>query len=143
MTQIGNNISKSGASILSRTALNIGDTENLVMDQLEALQRREHRDTRDFSAFQKRSCQLKEGKEARKCCKNAQNKNNRYFCTTILFKSQDWYLTNHGSRTSPQDDGDKPIIDLAQSQQTLYVHTLTDVQTCHVHRQIWYEHVVG
>ena len=65
MTQIGNNISKSGASILSRTALNIGETENLVMDQLEALQRREHRDTLDFSALQKRSCQLKEGKKKR------------------------------------------------------------------------------
>ena len=46
--QIGNNTSKSEPSIQSRTALNAGEMENLVTDQLEAVQRWEHRDTRDI-----------------------------------------------------------------------------------------------
>ena len=46
--QIGNNTSKSAASIQSKTALNAREMENLVTDQLEAVQQREHRDTRDF-----------------------------------------------------------------------------------------------
>ena len=48
MTQIENDISKSEASIQIRTAVNAGEMENLVTDQLEAVQQREHRDTRDF-----------------------------------------------------------------------------------------------
>ena len=75
VTQIGNNTSKSGASILRRTTLNAGETEDLVMDQLEALQRREHTATRDFPK--------------QVCCNNAQNEANRCFCTTILSNSQD------------------------------------------------------
>ena len=43
VTQIGNNISKSEASIQIRTALHAGEMENLVTDQLEAVQQREHR----------------------------------------------------------------------------------------------------
>ena len=46
VTQIGNNSSMFGASIQSRTALNVGEMENLATDQLEAVQQREHRDTR-------------------------------------------------------------------------------------------------
>ena len=64
----------------------------------------------------------------RKCCNNA----NRCFCTTILLKWQDWYSTGHGSHTPLQDDGDKPMMDLAQRLQTWYVHA-----------QNWYEHVVA
>ena len=45
--QIGNNTSKSEGPIQSRTALNAGEMENLVTDQLEAVQQRKHRDTRD------------------------------------------------------------------------------------------------
>ena len=37
VTQIGNNTSKSGESTQSRTALNAGETQNWVMDQLEAV----------------------------------------------------------------------------------------------------------
>ena len=48
MTQIENDTSKSEASIQIRTAVNAGEMENLVTDQLEAVQQREHRDTRDF-----------------------------------------------------------------------------------------------
>ena len=143
VTQIGNNTSKSGASTQSRTALNAGETENLVMDQLEALQRREHRDTRDFLGTRtnsRRRCQYQEGKEARECCNNAQNKANRCFCTTILFNSQDWYSTGHGSHTPLQDDGDESMMDLARNLQTLCVHAFADMQTWYVRTQTWYEH---
>ena len=43
VTQIGNHTSKSETSIQSRIALNVGETENLVTDHLEAVQQREHR----------------------------------------------------------------------------------------------------
>ena len=94
VTQIKNNTSKCDASIQSRTALNAGETENLVTDQLEAVQQTEHRDTRDLldtGTSSRRRWQYQEGQEARECCNNVQNKSNRCFCTTILFKSQDWY----------------------------------------------------
>ena len=136
-TQIGNNTSKPETSIQSRTALNAGETENLVTDQLEAVQQREHRGTRDFlgtGTSSRRRFQYQEGKEGRECCNNAQNTANRCFCTTIQFKSQDWYSTGHGSHTPLQDDGDKPMMDLAQGLQTLYVHTLAGMQTWYVHR---------
>ena len=131
VTQVGNHTSKSEASIQSRTALNAGETESSVTDQMEAGQRREYKDTRDFldtRTSSRRRCQYQEGEELRKCC----NKADRCFCTTTLFKSQDWYSTGHGSRTPLQDDGDKPMKDLAQSLQTWYVHT-----------QTWYEHTVA
>ena len=63
--------------------------KNLVTDQLEAIQQRERRDTRDFlgtGTSSRRGCQYQEGKEARGCC-NAQNKATRCFGTTMLFKS--------------------------------------------------------
>ena len=44
--QIGNNTSKSVASIQKVTALNAGEMENVVADRLEARQQREHRGTR-------------------------------------------------------------------------------------------------
>ena len=44
--QIGNNTSKSEASIQKVTALNVGEMDNVVADRLEARQQREHRDTR-------------------------------------------------------------------------------------------------
>ena len=47
MTQIGNNTSKSGVSIQSKTALNVGEMESLATDQLEAIQQREHREIRE------------------------------------------------------------------------------------------------
>ena len=117
---------------------------NLVTDPLEAVQQRKHRDTRDVlgtGTSSRRRCQYQEGQEARECCKNTQNKYNRCFCTTILFNSQDWYCTGHGSYTPLQNVGDKPMMDLAQSLQTLYVHTLADMQTWYVRTQSWYEHV--
>ena len=67
MTQIGSNTSKSEASIQSRTALNVGEMENLVTDQLDAVQQREHRNTRDFLSIGTSSrcrCQCQEGKNA-------------------------------------------------------------------------------
>ena len=131
VTQIGNNISESEALIQSRTALNAGEMKNSVTDQLEAGQRREYEDTRDFldtRTSSRRRCQYQEGAELRKCC----NKANRNLCTAILFKSQDWYSTSHVSHTPLQDDGDKPTMDLAQSLQTWYVHT-----------QTWHEHTVA
>ena len=85
--------------------------ENLATDQLQALQQREHRDTRDVlrtGTSSRRRCQYQEGQEARNCCDNTKNKANRCFCTTILFKLQDWYYTGNGSHTPLQDDGDKP-----------------------------------
>ena len=136
VTQIGNNNSRSEASIQIKTALNAGEMENLVTDQLEAVQQREHRDTRDLlgtGTSSRRGCQYQEGKEARECCNNAQTKANRCFCTTILFKSKDLYSTGHGSHTPLQDDGDKPMMDQAQSLQTVYVHILADMQTWYVH----------
>ena len=48
VAQIGNHISKSEASIQSGIALNAGETENSVTDQLEAGQQREYKDVRDF-----------------------------------------------------------------------------------------------
>ena len=93
VTQIGNNISKSEASIQSRTALNAGEMETSVTDKLEAVQQREHR----TGTSSRRRCQYQEGKEARECCNNTQNNANRCFCTAILFKSQDWHSTGHGS----------------------------------------------
>ena len=77
VTQIGNNTSTSGASIQSRTALNVGEMKILATDQLEAVQQREHRDTRDFlfsGTSSRRRCQNQEGKEARTCCNKTQNK---------------------------------------------------------------------
>ena len=64
----------------------------------------------------------------RKCC----NKANRCLRTKMLFKSQDWYSASHGSHTPQQDDGDKPMMDLAQNLQTWNVHT-----------QTWSEHRVA
>ena len=125
VTQIENNVSESEASIQSRTALNAGEMENSVTDQLEAGQRRESKGTRDFldtRTSSRRRCQYQEGEELRKCC----NKANRSFCTLMLFKSQDWFSTSHGYHTPLQDDGDKPTMDLAQSLQRLgmYIYRL-------------------
>ena len=119
--QIGNNTSKSEASIQSVTALDVGETDKSLTDRLEAGQQREHRDMRDFlgtGTGSRRRCQYQEGKEVRDCCNNTQNKTNRCFCTTILLKTQDWYSTGHGSHTPLQDDGNKPMMVLAQSLQT-------------------------
>ena len=146
VAQIGNNTSNSEALIQSRTALNAGEVENVATDQLEAVQQREHRDTREFpgtGTSSRRRCQYQEGREARECCNNTQNKANRCFCTTILFKLQDWYSTGHGSHTPLKDEGDKPMMDLAQSLQTLGVHALADLQTWCVRTQNWYEHVAA
>ena len=142
--QIGNNTSKSKASIHSRTALNAGETENLVTDQLEAVQQREHRDTQQFLGTGKssrRRCQYQEGKEARECCNNKQNQ-----IQSLLLVEQ--YCSNrkigvstgHGSHTPLQNDGNKLIMDLAQRLQTLGVHALADMQTCYVFTQTLYEH---
>ena len=66
---------------------------------------------------------------------NTQNKANRCFCTATLFKSQDWYSTGHASHTPLPDEGNKPMMDLARSLQTLSVHTSADVQTWYVRTQ--------
>ena len=139
--QIGNNTSKSEASFQSRTALNVGEMENLATDQLEAVQQREHKDTQDFlgtGTSSRRRCQYQEGKEARECCNNTQNKASRCFCTAIL------YSTGHGSHTPLPEDGDMPMMDL----QTLCAHSwrmlaLADMQTWYVRTQTWYEHVAA
>ena len=114
--QIGNNTSKSEASIESRTALNAGDTENVL--QLEVVQQGEHRETGTSS---RRRCQYQEGKEARECCNNTQNKANRCFCTTILFKSRDWYSTGHGSHI--------PRLGNRNGQLSVIANIETDAQT--------------
>ena len=74
--QIENDTSKSKASMQIRTALNDGEIKSLVTDQLEAVQQKEHRDTRDFlgtGTSSRRGCQYQEGKEARECCNHALN----------------------------------------------------------------------
>ena len=65
------------------------------------------------------------------------------FCTTILFKSQDWYSSGHGSHTPLPDEGNKPMMDLAHSLQTMGVHALADMQKWYVRTQTWYEHVAA
>ena len=124
------------------TALNAGETENFVTDQLEAEQQRERKVLRDFLGTRtssRRTCQYQEGEELRKYCNEA----NRCFCTAVLFKPQDWCSTGHGSHTPLQDDGDMPMMDLARSLQTLYVHTFADVQKWYVRTQTWYEYVAA
>ena len=146
VAQTGNNTSKSEASIQSRTALNVGEMENWATDQLEAVQQREHGDTREFlgtGTSWRRRCQYEEGKEARECCNITQNKANRSFCTTILFKSQDWYSTGHGSHSPLPDEGDKPMMARTQYQQKVGVYALVDLQTRYVRTQKWYEHVAA
>ena len=66
----------------------------------------------------------------RRCAQMLQQ--SQSFCTTILFKSQDWCSTGHGSHTPLQDDGYMPMMDLAQSLQTWCVRT-----------QNWCEHVAA
>ena len=122
VTQIEKITSKCGTSIQSRTALSVGEMENLATDQMEAVQLREHSDTREFlstGTSSRRRCQYQEGKEG------------------------DWYSTGHGSHTPLQDDGHKPMTDLAQSLHTMYSHTLTDVQTWCVLAQNWCEHIAA
>ena len=48
VAQIGNHTSKSEASIPSKTALNVGETEKSLTDRLEAEQRKANKDMRDF-----------------------------------------------------------------------------------------------
>ena len=117
VAQIGNHTSKSEASIQSGTALNPGETENSVTDHMEARRQSEYKDMRDFLGTRtssRRRCQYQKGEELRKCC----NKADSCFCTTMLFKSKDWYSTGHGSHTPLQDDGDKSMMDLAPRLQT-------------------------
>ena len=56
---------------------------------------------------------------------------------------QEWYSTGHGSHIPLQDDGDKPMMDLAKNPQTLGVHALADMQTWFVRTLSWYEHVAA
>ena len=122
VTQIGNNTSKSEASIQSWTALNVGEMDNLAMDQLETVQQREHRDTRDFlgtGTSSRRRCQYQEGKEARKCCNDTQNKAN---CCLYYIIVQIARLVFHRPwipHSPLQDEGDMPMMDLARNLQTL------------------------
>ena len=92
VAQIGNHTSKSEASIQSETALNAGETENLVTDQIEARHQREHKDVRYSWATRtssRRRLQFQEGTELRKYWRDA----NHCFSTAILFKLQDWCST--------------------------------------------------
>ena len=118
--------------------MNAGEIENLVTDQLEAIQQREYRDTRDFSGYRNKfETKISDLRQ------NVQNKANRCFCTTTLFKSQDWHFTGHGSHTPLQNDGDEPMMDLAQNLQIVGVHALADFQTWYVRTQTLYEHVAA
>ena len=90
--QIGNDTSKSEASIQSETALNAGETDNSSTDQLEARHQKEHKDVRyfwDTRTSSRRRLQYQEGKELRKYWKDA----NHRFSAAMLFKLQDWYST--------------------------------------------------
>ena len=103
-----------------------------MTDRLEAVQQREHRDTRDLVDTGTKMSVSRRKKKRANVAIPRKTKSNRCFCTTILFKSQDWYSTGHGSHTPLQDAGNKPMMDLAQSLQAWYGRT-----------QTWYEHVVG
>ena len=118
---IGNNTSKSEASIQRVTALNAGGMENLATDQLEAVQQREHRDTRDFlcnGTSSRRRCQYQEENKRANIATIRRTKPIVAFCYNIVRKLQDWCSTSHGNHTPLQDDGNKPMMDLAQSLQT-------------------------
>ena len=122
--QIGNNTSKTEASIQSRTALTAREMENLVTDQLEAAQPREHIRENFWVLQQVRDedVSIKQEEKRANVATIRKKKANRCFCTTIWFESQDWYSTGHGSHSPLPDDGDKSMMDLAQSLQTLGVH---------------------
>ena len=131
MTQIGNNTSKSGASIQSRTPFECWRNGEFVDGSIgSSTAKRTQRHARLSGS--RRRCQYQEGKEARKCCNNTQNNANRCFSATILFKLKGRYSTGHGSHIPLQDDGEKPMMDLAQSLQTWCART-----------QNWYEHVAA
>ena len=53
------------------------------------------------------------------------------------------FSASHESHTPLPDEGNKPMMDVAQNLQTLGVHALADMQTWYVRTQNWYEHVAA
>ena len=103
--------------IQSETALNAGETENYWVDQLEAIHQREHKDAWYFWIPE----QVPDEDFSIKKEKNCANIGTR-FSTAMLFKSQDWYSTDHGSHTPLQDEGDETMMDLVTGLQTRCEH---------------------
>ena len=127
--QIGNNSSKSEASIQSRTALNDGEMENLVTDQFGSSTAKRTQRFAKISGYRNKfetKMSLTERKRNRA--------NHCFLYYSVVSNRKGWYSTGHGSHTPPQDDGDKSMMDLAQSLQTLDVHALADLQTWYVRR---------
>ena len=117
VVQIGNNTSKSEASIQSVTALNVGETENSLTDRLKAGQQREHKDMRYFWIQE----QVRDEDFSIKKEKNCANVGTKPIFASVLqqhCKLQDWYSADHRSHTPLQDDGDVPMMDLAPRLQT-------------------------
>ena len=126
VTYIGNNTSKSGASIQSRTAFECWRNREFGDGSIGSITaRRTQRCERLYGYRNKFDTKMsdQEGKDVRECYNNTQNKANRCFCTTMLFKSQGWYSTGHGSHTPLQDDGVEPMLDLARNlQYSICIH---------------------
>ena len=127
VSQIGNHTSKSGASIQKATALNVGETENSLTDRLEAVQQREHRDTRDIlgsGTSSSRRCQYQEGKEAAnvgtkpifasvlQCCSN---------CRLVFYRTMDPAL-HYKRKVDEAHDGSGERLQPRCAQRPRHVH---------------------
>ena len=118
----GNNTSKSGESIQSRTALNAGETENFVLGTQRYARHSEFQnkfETKKSVQRRKRSARM-----LQQCAEQSQSLH--LYCNMVqiarLIFCRPWI----------PDDGNKPMMDLAQSLQIWYVHT-----------QIWCEHAAA
>ena len=112
VAQVGNHTSKSEASIQSVTALNVGETENSLTNQLKARQQTKHKDMRDFWIQE----QVRDEDFSIKKENNCANVGTKPIFASVLQQHcnlQDWYSTDHGSHTPLQDDGDEPMMGLA------------------------------
>ena len=102
ITQIASHTSKSEASIQSVTALNIGETENSLTDQLEASQQGEHKDMPYLWILE----HVRDENFSIKKEKNCVNIGTEPIFTSVLLlqccKLQVWY-----SNTPLQDDEDE------------------------------------
>ena len=67
--------------------MNAREMENLVTDQLEAVQQRKHRDMRDVlgtGTSSRRRSQYQEGKEARECGNTTQGEDNETSSSDLI-----------------------------------------------------------
>ena len=133
MTQIGNNISESEASIQSRTALNAGEMENSVTDQLGS---RTAKGIQRYARLSGYKNKFETKMSVSRRSRIAQNVATKPIATYVL-----QYCSNRKigilqamyPHTPLQDDGDKPIDGIWR-------------RVCRlgcVHTQTWYEHTVG